>query len=211
MGLMMEDEKKYKVLTDIQGPEDHHGDTDFKAAGTEKGLTALQMDVKVEGLPIHILKDILSQSRKARLEILSKIKEALPEPRKQISPFAPQIIVIKINPEKKGEVIGAGGRTINKIIETTGVQQIDIQEDGSVFITGKDATAIEKAKKMVEDITYEPKVGETFNGTVIKIMDFGAFVEIKPGCEGLVHISELAPFRVEKVTDIIREGDRRTG
>lgn len=207
MGLMM-DSNKYKVLTDIQGPEDHHGDTDFKAAGTEKGITAIQMDVKVQGLTTKMLGDLLQQGKKARLEILKNMLETLEKPRPQLSSFAPQIIIMQIKMEKKGELIGPGGRTINKIIDTTGVQ-IDIDETGKVFITGKDSDSIEKAKKMVEEITYEPKIGEMFeNCLVTKILDFGAFVEIKPGHEGMVHISEIAPFRVEKITDILNVGDR---
>jgi polyribonucleotide nucleotidyltransferase len=164
------------------------------------------MDVKIKGLTTKILKDLLEQSKKARLEILKNMLETIPEPRKEISPYAPHIIIVQINPEKKGGLIGPGGRTINKIIEIAGVE-IDIEEDGKVFITGESKEAIEKAKQMVEEVTYEPKPGESFNGKVIKIMDFGAFVEIKSGHEGLVHISEIAPFRVERVTDIIKEGD----
>ena len=208
MGLMLseDDENKYKILTDIQGPEDHHGDTDFKAAGTENGITAIQMDIKIGGLTIKILEDLLKQSKKARMEILENIKKTLPGPRNELSPYAPQIITFNINPEKKGMVIGPGGRTINKIIETTGAE-INIEEDGKVFITAMDATSAQKAKETIEEITYEPKVGEVFKGRVVKVMDFGAFVEIKPKIEGLVHISELAPFRVDKVTDIVKEGD----
>ncbi|MFH1979101.1 MAG: polyribonucleotide nucleotidyltransferase [Patescibacteria group bacterium] len=205
MGVMMDGEK-YKILTDIQGPEDHHGDTDFKAAGTKNGITAIQMDVKVEGLTTKILGDLLKHSNKARITILDKILETISEPRKELSEHAPQITILQINPEKKGALIGPGGKNINKIIDTTGVQ-IDIDEDGKVFITGTKKESIEEAKKMVEEITYEPKVGEMHKGTVVKIMDFGAFVEFKPGHEGLVHISELAPFRVDKVTDIVKEGD----
>lgn len=205
MGVMVEGDK-YKVLTDIQGPEDHHGDTDFKAAGTKNGITALQMDVKVEGLTIEILKDLLAQSKTARAEILKNILETIPETRKEISPYAPQIVTIKINPEKKGAVIGPGGKTINRIIDEAEVQ-IDLDEEGNVFITGESADSIKKAEEMIRDITYEPKAGEEFKGTVVKILDFGAFVEIKPGHDGLVHVSEIAPFRVEKVADLLKEGD----
>lgn len=205
MGIMIDGEK-YKVLTDIQGPEDHHGDADFKIAGTEKGITAIQMDVKVDGMETKILGDIMEQGRKGRAYILQEMIKTLSEPRKELSPHAPFIITFAINPEKKGTVIGPGGRMINKIIDETDTQ-IDLEEDGTVFITGKDKTSVEKAKGIVEDLTYEPKLGEMFKGRVVKIMDFGAFVEIKPGTEGLVHISEIAPFRVEKVNDIIKEGD----
>lgn len=206
MGLMMDGENKYKVLTDIQGPEDHHGDADFKAAGTEKGITAIQMDVKVNGLTTKILGDILTESKKARIEILENMLKTLPESRKEISKHAPHIITININPEKKGGVIGPGGRTIRKIIADTETE-IDIEEDGKIFITGKDTESTQKAKTIIEELTYEPQVGEVFQGKVTRILDFGAFVEIKPQIEGLVHISELAPFRVEKVTDILKTGD----
>jgi len=205
MGIMVKDDNSYKVLTDIQGPEDHHGDADFKTAGTKNGITALQMDVKVKGLTTKMLGDLLTQGKKAREEILENILTTLPEPRKETSQYAPQILILTINPEKKGALIGPGGKTINKIIDETGVQ-IDIDEEGQVFITGDSKEGLEKAKTMVEDVTYEPKVGEMFTGRIVKIMDFGAFTEIKPGIEGLVHISELAPFRVENVTDLVKEG-----
>jgi len=210
MGLILDPsstkEDNYKVLTDIQGPEDHHGDTDFKAAGTEKGITAIQMDVKIEGLTLKMLEDLLTQGKKARMEILKNMLQTLKEPRKEVSPHAPHIVIMQINPEKKGAVIGPGGRTINKIIDETEVQ-IDIDEDGKIFITGKSKESIQRAKKLIEEITYEPKLGEKFTGKVTRILDFGAFVEIKPGHEGLVHVSELAPFRVEKVADVVKTGD----
>ncbi|MBU1178991.1 polyribonucleotide nucleotidyltransferase [Patescibacteria group bacterium] len=206
MGVMSEGENNYKILTDIQGPEDHHGDTDFKVAGTKNGITAIQMDVKVSGLTVKILKDLLAQSKKARLEILENMLQTISEPRKELSPYAPQIIIIQINPEKKGALIGPGGKTINKIIDETGVQ-IDIDENGQVFVTGATKESLDKAKELIDGITYEPKAGELHQGKVVKIMDFGAFVEIKPGVDGLVHVSEIAPFRVENVTDILKEGD----
>ena len=206
MGLMMKNENEYKILTDIQGPEDHHGDTDFKVAGTKNGITAIQMDVKVGGLTIEILKDLLEHGKKARLQILENITSTLAGPRKEISPHAPQIIITSINPEKIGALIGPGGKNINKIIDETGAQ-IDIEEDGSVFITGESKESLDEAKQRVEEITYEPKPGEMHQGKVVRLMDFGAFVEIKPGHEGLVHISEIAPFRVERVADILKEGD----
>ena len=207
MGIMIDDDgEKYKVLTDIQGPEDHHGDADFKIAGTKNGVTAIQMDVKVSGIKIEALGDIIEQGGKARMHILEEMLKTLAETRKELSPHAPQIITIAINPAKKGTVIGPGGRTINKIIDETGTQ-IDLDESGNVFITGKDKEGVERAKEIIQDLTYEPQVGEMFDGVIIKIMDFGAFVEIKPGTEGLVHISEIAPFRVEKVSDILKEGD----
>lgn len=205
MGVML-GETKYKILTDIQGPEDHHGDTDFKAAGTEKGITAIQMDVKVEGLTAKILSDLLTQSKKARLQILKKILEAIAQPRANISPFAPHIVIVNINPEKIRELIGPGGKTVNKIREITGVE-IDIEEDGAVFITGKNETDTAKAKELVEEVTYEPQIGDTIKGTVTRIFEFGAMVEIKPKTEGLIHISELASSRVNRVTDVVKPGD----
>ncbi len=206
MGIMIEDDNKYKVLTDIQGPEDHHGDTDFKAAGTEKGVTAIQMDVKVNGLTIKMLADLLAQARKARMEILQTMLKVLDKPRAEMSPYAPKIITIEINPEKIRDVVGPGGKTINKIIELTGAN-IDIEQTGQIFITGKTQEEAEKAKEMISDITYEPKPGERFNGTITRIFDFGVMAEIKPGLEGLIHISEMAGFRVNKVTDFVNPGD----
>jgi polyribonucleotide nucleotidyltransferase len=212
MGLMLENpesetrNQKYKILTDIQGPEDHHGDTDFKAAGSEKGITAIQMDVKIKGLTVNILEDLLKQSKKARLAILKEMNKTIAKPREHVSPYAPHIITLQINPEKKGDLIGPGGKTINKIIETTGVD-IDIEENGKVFITGDNEVSTNRAKELIEEITYEPQVGELFKGKITRILEFGAFVEVKPGIEGLIHISELAPFRVNKVTDIVKEGD----
>ena len=206
MGLMMRNEKEYKVLTDIQGPEDHHGDMDFKVAGTREGITAIQMDVKVEGIPIHILKEALEGAKKARHHILDVIEEELAHPRKEISPSAPKIISIKINPEFIGLVIGPGGKTINKIKEETEAD-IDIEDDGTVYITGKNGAA-EKARGIIEEMTHEYKAGERFDHAVVtKIVDFGAFVKIGPNTEGLVHISEIAPFRVEKVSDVLKVGD----
>jgi polyribonucleotide nucleotidyltransferase len=206
MGLMMKDENNYKILTDIQGPEDHHGDTDFKATGTTKGITAIQMDVKVEGLTLKILEELLEKSRKARLQILEVMSKEISQPRKELSPYAPRIAVVHIKPEKIGEIIGTGGKTINKIIESCDVE-IDIEEDGKIYITGLKEEGIQKAKKIIEDIVHEFQLGEVLTGKVKKIYDFGAVVEIPTRKEGLVHISELAPFRVEKVSDIIKVGD----
>jgi len=206
MGLMMEDEAKYKILTDIQGPEDHHGDMDFKVAGTENGITAIQMDIKVDSIPVNILAEALTQARDARLHILKTIKKEISEPRSNIAPSAPKIITMKIKEDQIGSVIGPSGKTINKIKDDTGVEEIQIEDDGTVFITGKNGTA-EKAEKMVEGITHEYKAGEKFNGEVVKIVDFGAFVKIGIGTEGLVHVSELAPFRVNNVSDIVSEGE----
>jgi polyribonucleotide nucleotidyltransferase len=205
-GLMMRDAKNYKVLTDIQGPEDHHGDMDFKVAGTRKGITAIQMDVKVDGIPLPILAEAFVKAKSARERILDVIEKEIATPRPDISPNAPKIIAIKIKPDQIGLVIGTGGKTINEIRDTTGVDGIDIEDDGTVFITGKNGTA-DKAKEIIEGMTKEYKVGERFVGEVVRIADFGAFVKIGPNAEGLVHVSEIAPFRVEQVRDVLKEGD----
>lgn len=204
MGLMYRDENNYKVLTDIQGPEDHHGDMDFKAAGSERGITAIQLDVKVEGVSLKILSEALEQSKKARLQILETIKAAIPEPRKEISPFAPKIVVTKINPSKIGLVIGGGGKTINEIREKT-TTEITIEDDGTVYITGL-ADGPERAKKIIEDMVFEWPIGSVTSGEVVGIKEFGAFVKLMNGQEGMAHISELADFRVEKVEDYLKLG-----
>ncbi len=196
----------YKIITDIQGLEDHYGDMDFKAAGTEAGITALQMDVKLDGVTLDMLEKTLKQARDARMEIMGKILAAIPAPRSEMSQYAPRIIIMKINPEKIRNVIGTGGKIINQIIDETGVQ-IDIEDDGSVFITSPDAVAAKKAQEWIDNLTHEVKVGEIFNGRITRIMNFGAFAEILPGQEGLIHISELAEYRVEKVEDIVHIGD----
>jgi len=211
MGLMLgetkstSDDPQYKVLTDIQGPEDHHGDMDFKVAGTKEGVTAIQMDVKIEGIPSKILVEALEGAKIARLKILDKMTEAISAPRSDTKEVAPKIIKIMINPERIGEVIGPGGKVIKSIIEETG-SEVDIEQDGSVFITGK-KDAVEKAKKIVEDITREYYAGERFDGVVTRLFDFGAMVKIGHNTEGLVHVSELAPFRIDKVTDVVEIGD----
>lgn len=204
MGLMYKDENNYKVLTDIQGPEDHHGDMDFKAAGTSSGITAIQLDVKVEGVSLKILAEALEQSKKARMQILEVLKNAIPEPRKEISPFAPKIVVTKINPSKIGLVIGGGGKTINEIREKTGTE-ITIEDDGTVYITGL-ADGPEKAKKIIEDMVFEWPIGAVTSGEVVGMKEFGAFVKLLNGQEGMVHISEMADFRVEKVEDHLKIG-----
>ncbi|MFZ3016031.1 MAG: polyribonucleotide nucleotidyltransferase [Minisyncoccia bacterium] len=204
MGLMYESDDKYKILTDIQGPEDHHGDMDFKVAGTREGITAIQLDVKVDGVPIKILGEAMKQSKQARLHILDAIEKEISAPRKEISPNAPKILIIKINPDQIGMVIGSGGKTIKDIKEKSGAE-VSIEDDGTVYLTGKNGSA-EIAKKMVEDMTHEFKVGETFDGEIVKIADFGAFVKLNAFTDGMVHISEIAPFRVERVSDIIKEG-----
>ena len=209
MGLMMSGERgetKYKVLTDIQGPEDHHGDMDFKAAGTKNGITAIQMDVKVEGVTLEMLGTAFKDALAARMQIMEVMLGALAAPREKLSPYAPRIITINIDPEKIKDVIGPGGKTINKIADDTGAE-IDIEQTGQVFITGKDAESAEKAAAVVKAITREFVVGEEFVGHVSRIFEFGAMVEIAPRQEGLVHISELAPFRVAKVGDVVKLGD----
>lgn len=205
-GLMMESEDKYKLLTDIQGPEDHHGDMDFKVAGTREGITAIQMDVKVDGIPIKILIEALEKAKSARLHILDVIEKEIASPRDSISPYAPEIVSITINPEKIGMVIGPGGKSINKIKEDTKVQEITIEDDGCVFITGRDGSAT-KAKEIIEAMTHEYKAGEKFDGEVTRVTDFGAFVRVGPNTEGLVHISEIAPFRIKTVNGILKEGE----
>lgn len=205
MGLIMSQDKA-KVLTDIQGPEDHYGDMDFKSAGTAAGVTAIQMDVKISGVSTQILKETLFDAREARMKILEVMKGAIAEPRKELSQYAPRILTIKINPEKIRDLIGPGGKMINSIIDETGAT-VDVEQDGSVFITGTSEGAA-KALEKVKEITREYLVGETFEGTVSRIFDFGAMVEIGPKQEGLVHISELAPFRVNRVTDVVDIGDK---
>ncbi len=195
---------EYKILTDIQGPEDHYGDMDFKIAGTREGITAIQLDVKVEGVPIKILGEAMRQSKKARITILDKIEKEIPKSRPNISPNAPKILIIKIDPDKIGLVIGGGGKTIKEIKEKSGAE-ITIEDDGTVYFTGKDDSA-EKAKAIVEEMTYEFKLGEILKGEIVKIADFGAFVKLNSFTDGMVHISEIAPFRVERVSDIIKEG-----
>ena len=210
MGLMIEHKsQKYKVLTDIQGPEDHHGDMDCKVAGTANGICGLQMDVKVEGVTLQILKDTFAQAKQARAHILEALNSAINAPRSQMSPFAPRILTLQINPDKIRDVIGPGGKVINAITAETGVK-IDIDDSGLIFITSADEASAQKALKWVKEITHEVAVGEIFTGQVTRIINFGAFVEILPGQDGLVHISELAPFRVNRVDDIVKIGDMVT-
>ena len=208
VGLMSdeENENNYVLLSDIQGPEDHYGDMDFKVAGTKDGITAIQLDVKVGGIKINILKEALIRAKNARLEILDVITKEIATPRPNISDRAPKILTTKIKKDQIGMVIGPGGKNINAIREQTGTE-ITIEEDGTVIVTGKNGGA-EEAIKIIENMTHEYKVGDTAEGEVVKIMEFGAFVKIGYDTEALVHISELAPFRVAKVSDIIKEGDR---
>ena len=205
MGLIKSGEH-YSILTDIQGMEDHLGDMDFKVAGTAKGVTALQMDIKIDGLSRQILEEALQQAQKGRMQILESMLATIKEPREQLSQYAPKIITMWIKPDKIRDVIGPSGKQINKIIEETGVK-IDIEQDGTVFIGSVDEEMIQKAKKIIEDIVREVEVGEMYLGKVRRIEKFGAFVEIFPGKDGLVHISELAEERVGKVEDVLKLGD----
>jgi polyribonucleotide nucleotidyltransferase len=205
MGLI-KDDNTYKVLTDISGIEDACGDMDFKVAGTADGITALQMDIKVSGISEKILADALDKALAARLFILKKIEETLPAPRPELSAYAPRIVTLKVNPDKVREIIGPGGKMINKIIDETGVE-IDIEPDGIVNICSVDAAQGKKAIDWINDLTREAKVGEIYEGKVTRIMDFGAFVEIFPGAEGLVHISQLDNKRVDRVEDVVKVGD----
>ena len=206
IGLATDEKGNYKILTDIQGPEDHYGDMDFKVAGTRKGIIAIQMDVKIKGINQDILKDALIQAKKARLEILDLMEKVLPKSRNQLSPFAPRILTLQINPEKIREVVGPGGKIINEIIKETGVA-IDIQPTGLIYITSEKEETAKKAIDWIKNITREAKVGETFQGKVKRIFAFGAMVEIFPNQEGLIHISQLAPYRVERVEDVVKIGD----
>ncbi len=205
MGLVLSG-KKYAILTDIQGLEDALGEMDFKVAGSEDGITAIQMDIKVDGITIDIMREALAQAKEGRLHILGKMKETLAQPREVLSKYAPRMLVVQIDPGKIKDVIGPGGKVINKITAEFGVK-IDIEDDGRVFITGNNAEGAEKARDMVDSITRDVKVGETYLGTVTRLMNFGAFVAVLPGKEGLVHISQLAPERVERVEDVVKIGD----
>jgi polyribonucleotide nucleotidyltransferase len=208
IGLMLdkENENNYVLLSDIQGPEDHYGDMDFKVAGTEKGITAIQLDVKVNGISTKILKEALVKAKEARIKIIETILNEIPKPRESISPYAPKILTIKIKKDQIGLIIGPGGKNINAIREQT-TTDITIEEDGTVFVTGRNGGA-EKAIQIIEEMTHEYKVGDVAEGEVVKIMDFGVFVQISHETEGLVHVSEIAPFRVEKISDYLKEGDK---
>ena len=207
MGLIKDTESnKVAVLTDIQGLEDFLGDMDFKVAGTMNGITAIQMDIKIKGIDEAILRQALSQALDGRLFILGKMLETLPQPRAELSEYAPKIISFMINPEKIAEVIGPRGKMINKIIEETGVK-IDIEDDGSVFIATSDAAAAAKARRLIEGIAKDVEVGEVYMGKVVRMMNFGVFVELLPGKDGMIHISKLAKGRVEKCEDVVKIGD----
>jgi len=212
MGLMTTDgdlSKKHEILTDIQGAEDFAGDMDFKLAGSRNGVTAVQMDIKVKGLTIKFLEEVMKRATKAKLEILDVMDAAIAKPKAELSEYAPRLTTLHINPDKIREVIGKGGEVINKIIAETGVE-IDIEDDGSIIIAAIDGEAAQKAIDWINSIVAEPEVGKIYKGKVVKIMDFGAFVEFMPGKEGLVHISQISNDRVEKVTDVLKEGQEVT-
>ncbi len=208
MGLIMDEQSgKYTVLTDIQGMEDHFGDMDFKVAGTQKGITALQMDIKVKGITKEVFEEALAQAHKARQEILANMLEAIPEPRKELSPYAPKIAQMKINPEKIKDVIGPGGKMINQIIAECDNVKIDIEDDGSVVIYHKDQEAIDKAKAKIEEIVREAKVGDIYEGKVVRIESYGAFVNLFGKTDGLLHISNISWNHIGKVEDVLKIGD----
>ena len=209
MGLVT-GEGKYKILTDIAGIEDFNGDMDFKVAGSRDGITALQMDIKVAGITKQIMSEALAQAKQAREFLLAEMGKIISAPRPELSPFAPRVIVVKVPQDRIGEVIGPGGRVINEIIDRAGgkgVTNISIEEDGNAFITSSDPKLGEQAAQTIRDMMREIKPGEKFHGRVTRIMDFGAFVEVLPGREGLVHISQLADRRIDRVTDVVKEGD----
>jgi len=205
MGLVKEGDK-VRVLTDILGDEDHLGDMDFKVAGTDTGITAIQMDNKVGGVTRDVMRQALHQARDARLTVLDVMQKAIDEPRKEISTYAPRIVTLHIKPDKIRDVIGPGGKVIRGIVEDTGCK-IDIEDDGTVLIASADGTAMQKAINAIQGITAEPEIGKIYKGKVRKVVDFGAFVEILPGTDGLVHISQLARERVRRVEDVLQEGD----
>ncbi len=204
MGLIKED-NRFAVLTDILGDEDHLGDMDFKVAGTTAGITALQMDIKIQGITKEIMQVALAQAKEARLHILGKMQEAMGEAKTEVSSFAPKLYTMKINPEKIRDVIGKGGAVIRALTEETGCQ-INIEEDGTITIAATDAEKADVAKKRIEQITAEVEIGKIYEGPVVKILDFGALINLLPGKDGLLHISQIAHERVEKVTDYLTEG-----
>ncbi|HEY2004409.1 MAG TPA: polyribonucleotide nucleotidyltransferase [Candidatus Saccharimonadia bacterium] len=207
MGLVTDGKGGYVILTDLQGVEDFAGDMDFKVAGTKDGITALQMDIKVKGITPKIMKDALAQAKEGRAHIMGKMMEVLSAPREDLSPFAPRIYKVMINPEKIALVIGKGGETINKIIAETGVE-IDIEDSGLVMIASTDKDGADRAIEIIRGLTEDPEVGRVYEGTVVRLMEFGAFVNILPGKDGLVHISQMADKRVEKVSDVVKLGDK---
>ncbi len=205
MGLVTDGEK-YAVLTDIQGMEDHLGDMDFKVAGTSEGITALQMDIKISGLTMDIMTEALEQARIGRLQILDSMLQTISEPRESLNEFAPRMLTIKVNPEKIGAIIGKGGATIRGLEEEFGVS-VDIQEDGTVFVAGVDGPLAEAALERIEMLTHDPTPGDQFTGRVVRITDFGAFIELMPGMDGMVHISQLSSDHLQRVEDAVQMGD----
>jgi polyribonucleotide nucleotidyltransferase len=205
VGIVVGDDGKYKLLSDIQGPEDHFGGMDFKIAGSTEGITAIQLDVKVDGLTSDMIRDTLEQSEKNRVAIIDIMNKTIDAPRAEMSQYAPRIIILKINPEKIRDVIGPGGKVINQIIDETGVE-IDIEDDGSVFITAANPEAGKKASEWVQNLTHEVTAGEIFKGRITRILNFGAFAEVLPGQEGLIHISEISEKRTERVEDALKVG-----
>ena len=208
MGLVKEGDE-YVVLTDIAGLEDHHGDMDFKMAGTDKGITAIQMDLKVPCVTLPMLKDIVANSKDARLRVLARMKEAMAAPRPEISVYAPRILTLFINPEKISEVIGPAGKIVKKIVAQTGAK-IDIEDDGRIVIASTDMSAAERAKQMILDLTAEAELDQTYTGKVVRLEEYGAFVEIMPNLVGLLHISEVAPYRINSIRDVLNLGDTIT-
>ncbi len=209
MGLITDDTGRYQILTDIQGLEDHLGDMDFKVAGTAVGITALQMDIKISGLSAQMMKEALEQAHTARMTIMQKMLEVLPEPRTELKPHAPRIITVKIPVDKIGALIGPGGKNIRSLQEETGTK-IDIEEDGTVYIASTDGVGAKIAQERVEALGDSAVVGNIYTGKVVRIADFGAFVEILPGVDGLVHISQLDSERVNRVEDVVNMGDEIT-
>jgi polyribonucleotide nucleotidyltransferase len=208
MGLVMDEKSgNYAVLSDIAGAEDHYGDMDFKVAGTADGITALQMDIKVGGITTEVMTKALEQARKGRLHILAKMKDALPASRQNISLFAPRIVTIRIPVDKIRDVIGPGGKMIRSIIERTGVK-IDVEDDGRVNVASADGASAQKAISIIQELTATPELNKTYMGKVQRITDFGAFVEIMPGTDGLLHVSEIANHRVKDVRDELKEGEQ---
>jgi polyribonucleotide nucleotidyltransferase len=205
MGLIMEGDN-YRVLTDIMGMEDHLGDMDFKVAGTREGITALQMDIKIKGVSGQLLTEALEQARLARLHILDSMEQVISEPREEMSPYAPRMLIVHVDPDKLGAVIGSGGKTVRAIQDEFGVQ-VDIQDDGTVYIASVDGPSAEQARERIEQLTVEPEIGEIYTGRVVRIADFGAFVEILPGTDGMVHISQLSDRQVDKVRDVVGMND----
>jgi polyribonucleotide nucleotidyltransferase len=207
MGLMSNDKGDYKVLTDLQGPEDHYGDMDFKVAGTPDGINAIQLDVKLEGLTLEMAEKTLAQAKAARLQILDVIKGIIPEPRKEISKYAPKVVRIKISKEKIGALIGPGGKVINGLIEKYGLAGIDIDEDGGVSVGSSDQASLNAALEEINMITRDIKVGDIVEGNIIKIMEFGAIVDLGGGMDGMIHVSELKDGFVKTVDEVVKLGD----